>query len=57
MDKSQEVKQRMVSLCSAHHDALTDIHFGLEIMLRSRDLRSTVDFDLSRLTYAYLDVC
>ena len=33
----------MVSLCSAHQDASNDIHFDLEVTLRSRDLRSPLD--------------
>ena len=34
---------RMISLCSAHQDASNDIHADLEVMLRSRDLRSTFE--------------
>ena len=45
----------MVSLCSAHKDASDDMHLDLEVMLRSRDLRSTVDLDLIRLSYTYCD--
>ena len=35
----------MVSLCSAHRDGSNDIHFDLEVTLRSRDLRSPLDLD------------
>ena len=45
----------MVSLCSAHQDASNDIHFDLEVTLRSRDLRSPVDLDLMRSYYTYFD--
>ena len=39
---------RMVSLCPAHQDASNGIHIDLEFTLRTRDLRSTIDFDLVR---------
>ena len=45
----------MVSLCSAHQDASNDIHFDLEVTLRSRDLRSPLDLDLMRSYYTYFD--
>ena len=45
----------MVSLCSAHQDASNDIHFDLEVTLRSRDLRSPLDLDLMRSPYTYFD--
>ena len=45
----------MVSLCSAHQDASNDIHFDLEVNLRSRDLRSPLDLDLMRSLYTYFD--
>ena len=32
------------------------IHVDLEVTLRSRDLRSTVDLDLMRSSYTYFDV-
>ena len=38
----------MVSLCSGHHYASNDIHFDLEVILRSRDLRPPLDPDLLR---------
>ena len=43
----------MVSLCSAHQAASNDIHFDLEVTLRSRDLRSPLDLDLMRSYYIY----
>ena len=43
----------MVSLCSAHQDTLNDIYFDLEVMLRSRDLRSPLDLDLMRSWYTF----
>ena len=46
----------MVSLCSAHQDASNDIHFDLEVTLRSRDLMSLLDLDLMRQWYTYFDV-
>ena len=46
----------MVSLCSAHQDASNDIHFHLEVTLRSRDLRSPLDLDLMRSYCTYFDV-
>ena len=45
----------MVSLCSAHQDASNDIHFELEVTLRSRDLRSPLQLDLMRSSYACSD--
>ena len=45
----------MVSLCSAPQDASNDIHFDLEVMLKSRDLRSTFDLDLMRSSDTYSD--
>ena len=45
----------MVSLCSAHQDASNDIHFDLEVTLRSRDLRSPLDLDLLRSWYTCFD--
>ena len=45
----------MVSLCSAHQDASNDIHFDLEVTLRSRDLRSPLDLDLIISFYTYFD--
>ena len=45
----------MVSLCSAHQAASNDIHFDLEVTLRSRDLRSPLDLDLMRSYYTYFD--
>ena len=46
----------MVSLCSAHQDALNYVHVDLEVTLRSRELRSTFDLDLMRYSYTYFDV-
>ena len=43
----------MGSLCSAHQAALNDIHFDLEVTLRSRDLRSPLDLDLMRSYYIF----
>ena len=40
----------MVSLCSAHQDASNDIHFDLEVTLRS-----PLDLDLMRSYYTYFD--
>ena len=45
----------MVSLCSAHQAASNDIHFDLEVTLRSHDLRSPLDLDLMRSYYTYFD--
>ena len=45
----------MVSLRSAHQAASNDIHFDLEVTLRSRDLRSPLDLDLMRSYYTYFD--
>ena len=45
----------MVSLYSAHQDASNDIHFDLEVTLRSRDMRSPLDLDLMRSWYTYFD--
>ena len=45
----------MVSLCSAHHDASNDIHFDLEVTLRSRDMRSHLDIDLMRQLCIHFD--
>ena len=45
----------MASLCSAHQDASNDIHFDLEVTLRSRGLRSPLDLDLMRSYYTYFD--
>ena len=45
----------MVSLCSAHQAASNDIHFDLEVTLRSRDLRSPLDLDLLRSLYTCFD--
>ena len=45
----------MVSLCSAHQAASNDIHFDFEVTLRSRDLRSSLDLNLMRSYYTYLD--
>ena len=45
----------MVSLCSAHKDKSNGIHFGIEITLSSRDLRSPFDLDLMRSSYTYFD--
>ena len=33
----------MASLCSAHQDASNDMYADLEVTLRSRDPRSTID--------------
>ena len=38
----------MVSLRSTHQDTSKDIHVDLQVTLRSRDLRSSVDLDLIR---------
>ena len=38
----------ILDLCSAHQNASTDIHFDLEVTLRSRDMRSHTDLDLMR---------
>ena len=45
----------MVSLCSAHQYASNDIHVDLEVTLRARNLRSTVDLDLMRASYTQVD--
>ena len=45
----------MVSLCSAHQNASNEIHFDLEVTLRSRNLRSTGGFELMRPSYTYAD--
>ena len=45
----------MISLCSANQGAPNDTHVDLEVTLRSRDLRSTVDLDLMKSSYAYFD--
>ena len=45
----------MVSLCSAHPDASNDVHFDLDVTLRSRDLRSRLDLDFMRSCYTYFD--
>ena len=45
----------MVSLCSAHQYASNDIHFYLEVTLRSRYLRSPLDLDPMRSWYTYSD--
>ena len=42
--------------CSAHQDAWKNILLDLEVTLRSHDLRPTVDLDLMRLSYPYVDV-
>ena len=46
---------RMISLCSAYQNASNDIHFDLEVTLRSRDLRSTCDLHFMS-SYAPSDV-
>ena len=46
---------RMVSLCLAHQDASNDMHVDLQVTLRSRDLRSTVDLDLMWSSYTDFD--
>ena len=46
----------MVSLCSAHQDASNETRIDLEVTLRSRDLRSTIDLDLIRSSYTHFDV-
>ena len=46
----------MVSLCSAYQDASNDIHFDIQVTLRSRDLRSSLDLDLMRSSYTYVDM-
>ena len=45
----------MISLCSVHQAASNDIHFDLEVTLRSRDLRSPLDLDFMRSYYTYFD--
>ena len=47
----------MVSLCSAHQDASNDVHFDLEVTLRTHGLssRSPLDLDLMRSCYTYFD--
>ena len=42
-------------MCSAYQEASNDIHFDLEVTLRSSDLRSTGDLDLIRSPYTYSD--
>ena len=43
----------MVLFCSDHQDVSNNIHFDLEVTLRSCDLRSTCDLDLIRSSYTY----
>ena len=43
----------MVSLCSVHQDASNDLHFDLKATLRSHDLRSTSDLELTRSSYTH----
>ena len=46
---------QMVLLRSVHQGATNDMHFDLEVTLRSRDLMSTVDLDPRRSPYTYFD--
>ena len=45
----------MLSLCSAHQDASNDINIDLEVTLRSRDLRTPLDLNHMRSSYANFD--
>ena len=41
----------------AYQDALNDLHFDVEVTLRSPDLRSTRDLELISSSYTHFDAC
>ena len=46
-----------VRSCDPHQSALNAIHVDLEVTLRSRDQRSTIDLNLMRSSYMYIFRC
>ena len=53
--KKRATASHMVSLRSVYQYASSDTHVDLEVTLRSRDLRSTVELYLMRSSYASFD--